>query len=460
MSSNLVINGNNSSSVSNSSSNSIHSVIECEISKIFIDEMVLSSQYSDLSLGTNRTPQVTRRAPESAKAIERLVLPHILKKFNQIRRYFIFDHDMKSKQYKLKLGLTKNLLKSLVWVSAQALAGLPVETGRTIQWNNNTGVNKEYYIQLKYNKNNELRLKIQRIDDNGELIIGGQSILTKTCAVHSGKDTILKKGIIAKPLDWHYTIDREHTLMLDLFNSIEEMPQLDDLLIQISPQKTKKPFMPILKPARTVLEKDGVITGLFFERGAIGALIDHLRLPFLDKIQVLKDITAALMILERAQYFHLDFKPDNIVLFRHERKRRAKIIDFGFAEPHFTRDSLQTIGTLPYGSKMYLDKIGLEHGALADKESDLDTINQRTLRRDRVALARIWILLLYPGRYRATERTYYSEWEVNYSSWHKEFERVMNCLHQDPSKYNPGEFYDLGNALELLNEFERLQKLI
>ncbi len=110
-------------------------------------------------------------------------------------------------------------------------------------------------------------------------------------------------------------------------------------------QKNKIPFTMQLHQVRN--PKTGKIAnfGEMCDKGELGGILSNRKVPFSQKVGLLKDTAKGLAHFHKAGLCHLDIKPENIfVKTNEEGKLEPRIGDFGFAEKiGATKDS--TFGT-------------------------------------------------------------------------------------------------------------------
>lgn len=394
---------------------------------------------------------MTDRAPSSPKDIEARVLPIVQARFKPVKKWLFINHDLKSIDHEVKIGLTKKLLKRLVRKSSQVLADQPIGTGQTISTKNNKGKYIKYYSQLRYNNSNELHMTIQRIDFTG-YIDGRHTEVYKSCGIHNGKLTVLKQDKDFLNNRYLFNTEKEYNFLYEINKrlNLEENETIRNLLLRISPDN--QIVFPFIKPSKTLVRINNKIRGMFLERGTAGNLFDEIPyLTFIERIQVAKYITVAVIILKYLKIFHFDIKPENIVLFR-DGILRAKLIDFAFAEKHLTSEFVESVEDahiLLRGSSDYIDQQGIMDSVIDKENINIPEKNLRLQRRDLVGLARVWKKIFCPpNTIEIKTNNGSSEWIVKYDPSHEKFQNVIKNLYENlPS-------FDLTEAISALEDFE------
>lgn len=352
--------------------------------------------------------------------------------------------------------ISKKRLEKLINKCSKKLAKVPIGTTVEVSINKFWKTRKTFDATL-VEKNSQFSLKIQELN-KGTVDQGTQGALIHSTAVHSGKTSLFKRSKLKSDALHKETIT--HRALYTKVGELLTQQYFKNLLRRISPDPTSKIHIPILKAPHVAKTdaKTGLETGIYLEKGS-GDLFDALttkgRLSFNDRIQIAKDLIVAVHLFEAAGFAHLDLKPENIVLFYKDGVLRAKVIDMGFAEKHF--GSLADEISINKGSPGYLDYRGINDSVKANKAylhfGSTDQVNNIMVRRDRVALSRILLHLLFQGKVNAHEyNNAYTEWNVKFKEEHKEIEKLYNALQAD-------KFFDLTEAVSLIEKFEKDGKI-
>ncbi len=387
--------------------------------------------------------------------------------------FFNKSEKQKKEAAQKKLGEIRQEKEKFVITLAEALANKPL--GESVQVELKGGLlekKKKYDVSL-VEKNGRLSMKIQR-QRKILLAHGSESVIYEAVTLHSNNEKIYKEvnsGSIKVDIK-DTQLHKETVIHQKLYDKILELTEEGkylDLLKRISPKENQKIHIPFVKPPKVVRYSkmnneisEKVISGVYLEKGASGALLEYLlnqekdpvSFKFNDNIQIAKDIIAALMLMEAAGFSHFDLKPENIILFRKDGVLRAKIIDFGFMEEHVT--STPTKINFTKGSALYVDRQGLHDSQLVDNGTVTDPkhINAIMMRRDRVAAMRILTYLLMPRSYikmenREQAHAVVQNWHVNFPDHKSNMKDLYRKMH------NTENFVDLNEAIALFEKFKK-----
>lgn len=372
------------------------------------------------------------------------------------------------KQDSTILHISKNQLFELINEARKKLEKAPLGTSVIVEIKGSLGSRKKFFASLHKNSKNEMKLKIFKIrqDKLGE---GGEGSIYKAIAIHSGKAAVYKeeKEDNFKGLDHEWLVHHEcYSRIKDALNK----PNCREFLKNISPKNNNKNklFIPVVKPANVsidieILHKTSKL-GMFLEKGTEGNLSTYIngtkQFIFEQRIQIAKDITAAVSLFESTGFAHLDLKPENVVIFKSEGFLRGKVIDMGFMEKFVEKSKVVNLNK---GTATFIDRESENDSAkISSSKNKIDPkeINRVMIRRDRVALARLLLLLLMDSK-EINEKisikkpsTHSTAWEISFSSETSRLKSIYEALIQNDLKF------DLKEVFEFLENCQQNKRII